>query len=106
MCLDLLLITIIIVFIIDNSGVIDSIEKGLSKWLKAKVIVPKPFSCSLCSSWWVGLIYLIINKELTLVYIAYLTILSYLTPIICDTYVLIREILNWLMGKVFDTLKL
>ena len=54
------MITVIICFIVDISGIIESIEWWLSKWLKGNVKIPMPFSCSLCMSWWIGLIWIII----------------------------------------------
>ena len=59
MILKLFFITVTICFLIDISGIIDNIEWWLSKWLKGKAKIPKPFSCSLCMTWWVGLIYII-----------------------------------------------
>lgn len=54
------MITVIICFIVDISGIIESIEWWLSKWLNGNVKIPKPISCSLCMSWWIGLIWIII----------------------------------------------
>lgn len=105
MILDLFLLTIIITWIIDCSGIIDSLEKGLSKWLKCKVLIPKPFSCSLCSSWWCGLLYLIITQNFTLLGIAYITVLCQLTPCIGDIFVLVRETINYIIGKGFNNLR-
>lgn len=102
MYLTLLYIAIILTWIIDVSGIIDSLEKGLSKWLKCKVIIPKPFCCSLCSTWWVSLIYLLFTGNLSLIYVVYITVLCTLTPIITDLFVLLRETLNYIIGKGFD----
>ena len=105
MILDLLLITLIIVFIIDISGVIDSIEEALSKWLKGKAKVPKPFSCSLCSSWWVGLIYLLCLHQFTLVNISIVALFALLTPVFSTFMVLVRETLIWVLEKAYKALK-
>ena len=105
MILDLLLITLIIVFIIDISGVIDSIEQALSKWLKGKVRIPKPFSCSLCSAWWVGLIYLLCLRQFTLVNIAIVALFAILTPVFSTFMVLVRETLIWALEKAYKALK-
>lgn len=105
MIIDLLLITLIIVFIIDISGVIDSMEEMLSKWLKGKVKIPKPFSCSLCSAWWIGLIYLICLKEFTLVNISIVALFAILTPVFSTFMVLVRETLIWAIEKAYKALK-
>ena len=75
--LDVVFIQIIVCFIIDLSGVIQSIETGLSKRLHFKCVIPKPFSCSLCSGWWINLIYLIAVHQFTLPYIVFVAMVSF-----------------------------
>lgn len=75
--LDVVFIQIIVCYIIDLSGVIQGIETGLSKWLKVKCVIPKPFSCSLCSGWWINLIYLIAVHQFTLPYIVFVALVSF-----------------------------
>lgn len=75
--LDVIFIQIIVCYIIDLSGVIQSIEGGLSKWFKFKCVIPKPFSCSLCSGWWINLIYLIITHNFTLPYVVFIALVSF-----------------------------
>lgn len=105
MIIDLLLITLLCVFIIDLSGIIDSIETVLSKWLKGKARVPKPFSCSLCLSWWVNLIYLLCVSKFTLPYIAITALFAFLTPVFSSILVWIRETLIWVVDKAYSALK-
>lgn len=93
MILDLLQITFIIVFIIDISGFIDEAEIMLGKWLKGKVIIPKPFSCSLCMSWWVNLVYLLCVGQFTLTNITIVAIFAILTPVISTFVIWLREML-------------
>ena len=75
--LDVIFIQIIVCFIIDLSGFIQSIEEGLSKWFKFRCVIPKPFSCSLCSGWWINLIYLIITHHFTLPYVVFVSLVSF-----------------------------
>lgn len=84
MFLDLLFLALITVFVIDYSGVIQSLEEGLQKWLKMpnRAHVPKPFSCSLCMTWWTGLIYLLISAQFSLMAIALLAVIAAMTPAI------------------------
>ena len=105
MILNLLLITLIIVFIIDLSGIIDSIEEALSKWLKGKARVPKPFSCSLCMSWWTNLIVLLCLHQFTLVNISIVALFALLTPVFSTFMVLVRETLIWVLEKAYKALK-
>ena len=90
----LLIIQFIIVFIIDLSGVIDELEKMIAKWLKVpKVRIPKPFSCSLCSTWWIGIIYLIVMGQFTILMLGYVALLAYLTPVSYNFLIMIKEAL-------------
>ena len=100
----LLILTSIIVFIIDLSCFIDEVEKILSKWLKAKVLIPKPFSCSLCISWWIGLLYLLIYGKFTIIWIGYVALLSLLTTTIYNGLLMIRDLLNKIIDWVYNTL--
>lgn len=91
----LLLISIVIVFVIDLSGFITHLEKILAKWLKTKtVIIPKPFSCSLCSTWWIGIIYLICVGELNIFTLTYTALLAFFTETIYNYLLKIKEIIN------------
>lgn len=105
MIVNLLLITLIIVFIIDLSGIIDSIETVLSKFLNGKARVPKPFSCSLCMTWWVGLIYLLCIHQFTLIWISIVALFAFLTPVFSAILVWIRETLIWVVDKAYNALK-
>lgn len=104
--IDLFLVTCIIVFIIDISGFMDEMEHILGKWLNAKIIIPKPFSCSLCLTWWVGLIYIIIQSNFTIPYIAYVALLSFLTSVIYNGLLLIRDCCNRIIDDIYQFLNI
>ena len=91
--INLLIITTIICFIVDLSGFIQEMEGILSKWLKFKVHIPKPFSCSLCLSFWINLIYLLIIHQFTLPYILIVSLLSFLSRNISGFMLWVRELL-------------
>ena len=105
MIIDLILIQLIIVFIIDLSGAVESFKLFLSKILtKGKIQTTnfdlKPFTCSLCSTWWIGLIYLLICHSFTIPYIALVALLSYLTPLSSSILLLIKDLAIFLINKL------
>lgn len=102
MCIDLLMISVIICFIIDISGIIENIEWYLGKWLGGKVIIPKPFSCSLCLTFWVGLIWLIVQGEVTLFNIMVVCLLSALTEQITNAITLFKQLIARLQDAIQD----
>lgn len=95
---NLFLIAVIVVCIVDISGFIDSIKSVLNKVItKGKFSNSnysiKPIDCSLCMTWWVGLIYLIIYNSVSLVNIAILLLIAISTPIINDLIKLIQDLM-------------
>lgn len=101
MILELLLITTIICFIIDISGIIESMEWWLSKWLKVNCKIPKPFSCSLCMSFWIGIIWISIF-EFTLLNLFFVTVFAALSEDITGFI----KIIKYLLNKVRDAIVL
>lgn len=101
--LNILIIAFLCVFVIDYSGFIEEADKLITKALRSRVPlhIPKPFSCSLCSTWWIGLLYLVIVGNLNLPYIAALAGASFLTPEILSIIYFIKDLIN----KVFDTIE-
>lgn len=94
--INLLIIQLIIVFVIDLSGFIeDGIEPLLGKIFKnPKVKLKKPWSCSLCMTTWIGLLYLLITGHFTIPMIGYVLLLAYLTPIANNLLIMIKEALT------------
>ena len=92
MLINLLIITCLIVFVIDLSGFVDSAEDALSKWLGHTAKIPKPFSCSLCMTWWIGLVYLIISSSMTWLWIGGVALCSFLTPVIGEVLMTVRDL--------------
>lgn len=104
--LNLFLLMVIIVFIIDLSGVITEVENKLSKWLKVKSHIPKPWSCSLCLTWWVGLTYLIITSTFTIPMITYVALLSFMTNPMYNILLFIRDLLNHIVDLLYKFLNI
>lgn len=96
--LDLLMITTIVCFLVDVSGIVDSIESMLSRWRGKPCRLIKPFSCSLCMSFWIGLIYILFNFSLFNLFL--LTVIVTNAEQITNMLVLFRMLIN----RVQDTI--
>lgn len=95
---DFILIAVICVCIIDLSGFVESIDWGLQKWLGSPLYhVPKPFSCSLCMTWWCCFFYMLIYGCLSLYGIAAALVIALFTPVIEHTVTIIRDIADRLV---------
>ena len=95
--LDLFLIAVIVVIIIDISGVTLSIKSGIKRILtKGRMSDPnyslKPIDCSFCMNFWTGLVYLLVTHNFSLWMLTYLLLLCVMTPVIKDVIILIREL--------------
>ena len=106
----LALIQFILVVIIDDSGFIDSVKRGISKLLtNGKIITDnfdlKPFSCSYCMQVWCGLAYLLIIGQFTIPYIAFNFLLAVMVPITKDLVNLLRDICIRLINKIYDIIQ-
>ena len=101
--LDLILLTIIICFIVDVSGFInDGIKPLIANIINRNsnikinpesINIPKPFSCSLCMTFWCSLGYLLFTSNFTLPYIALVSFLSLISSNISGFLFCVKDIL-------------
>lgn len=91
-----LFITIICVVILDQLHFWDDITSVISGWMtngKIKKPIPlKPFSCSVCMSWWTNLAYIIVTNQFSILMILYILTLSWTTPIISSILTLVKNL--------------
>lgn len=94
--LNILLIGVICVCIVDISGFIESLKYGLS-WILTRGKLPttnyrlKPIDCSLCCSFWSGLIYLIVTSNLSIMNLVVVLLVSISTPLILETIYFLQD---------------
>lgn len=95
--INILLIAVIVVIVIDITDFINNIKKLISSILtkgkiKSSSYIMKPFDCSLCMTFWAGLIYLIYCNSISLLNIAILLLIAISTPIINDIIRLLQDL--------------
>ena len=94
--IELLALAFIVVYIIDETGIVNSIKTFIKRWLNTKSdITLKPLDCSLCMTHWVCLVYAFIFNELSIFVYLYILFLS------CNTdniYAMIQKV-NELISK-------
>ena len=108
--LKILMIQIIMVLIIDISGFCDEMKIMLSKLLtRGKIATSnyniKPFFCSTCMTWWCGLIYLIIVKEVSLFTIAFTLFVACMSPITKDLYYMLYDTIEKIIRTINNFLE-
>ena len=103
--LRLLLIEVIVCFIVDCSGFIISLKSFILKMLHLPKSRPqdlplKPFDCSLCMTWWTGLIYLLVTGSFSIISLAILSMLALLSSNVSGILLTIKDLLAWLECKL------
>ena len=90
---DILLLSLVVIWIVDVSGFTQSWMNAISRWLNRQVRPVKPFACSLCMTWWTGLAYSLITGNITIPIIAYCALLAYLSFPISQLMIFIHSTL-------------
>ena len=103
--IELLCLQMIIVYIIDCSGFIDELKLFISSHLtRGKIKTTnfdlKPFTCSLCLTFWVGIGYLLFTSQFTIINLLIICMLSFLTPVVKDLLFIMRDGLTYLINKL------
>lgn len=106
--LNLFLISIIVCFIVDCSGIMTDIRKKVAdiiyKKTKMKVdpmeLKLKPMCCSLCMTWWTGIIYLLFAGEFTIINLAVVAVLALLASNISGFLMLLKDFFSMLEMKI------
>lgn len=100
--LNIFLIAVCCVIVIDVLQFFDNLNPILSKLLGFRVKLGKPFTCSTCSSFWLGLLYLIIVGAISLKTITLLLAVSASTPLLNTLWWNIQGII----GLIINLLKI
>lgn len=98
--IDLILIQIIVVIIIDISGVVSHIESAIARALSLKKVRIHLIECSFCVNHHISVIYLLFNGALSLKSYALVLVLCFLTSITKDLLWGVRDRLVKLVSKL------
>lgn len=107
--LSLICLSVICVFIIDISGAVDSLKSAL-KWISTKGKMSgsdyrlKPIDCSLCSTFWAGLIYLLVVGKFTIFYVTVVCLLAAFSGLIKNSILLIEDIVSTIIQWIYKKL--
>lgn len=98
------LISVCWVIILDQFHFMDEITSLLSRWMTNGMIDRpfdlKPFSCSLCMSWWTNLIYIIAAGCFSVQMLFTILFISWLTPITNDILTLVKTLILKILNKI------
>lgn len=102
---NLILIQWIVVFIVDISGAVDTLKTFISGILTKGYIHTsdyrlKPIDCSLCTTFWISLIYISITHQFSFAYIAFICFLSAVTPLTLELYRTLYDLFLTILNKI------
>lgn len=98
--IDLILIQIIVVILIDISGIVQSIEGLIARMLSLKKVSIHLIECSFCINHHTAFIYLLLTGALSLKNYCFVLILSFLTSVTKDLLWGVRDRLVKLVSKL------
>lgn len=94
MIIDLILIWIIVVIIVDISGINTTVNQVLNILFDKEKKRININLCDFCINWWLGLLYIICMNQFSLFNIAVILVLSTLAPILSNLIWNIRDVLT------------
>lgn len=100
-----MLLSTIVVFVTDISGIADTLKEALGRWLNVKIERLKPFDCSLCMVWWCGLAYLFAVGRFALGPVAFVALLAAGSAQTGASLRLICRLLQRAIDLIFDVIE-
>lgn len=107
--LNILLIAVVTVCIVDISGFTDSWKSAFKRLVtRGRMSDPfytlKPFDCSLCLTFYAGIIYLWITHSFSVWMITYVLLISVMTPVIKDLIFFVRDLCQKIISVLYRKL--
>lgn len=100
MIIDLILIQVIVVILIDISGIVQSVDGLIARLLSLKKVSIYMLECSFCMNHHTAFIYLLLTGALSLKNYCFVLILSFLTSVTKDLLWGVRDRLIKLVSKL------
>ena len=100
----LLTIQVIMTMLIDVTGVVDHLFTPLAKRITGAKVgrIGPPLSCSLCMTFWTGLVWLLITGHFGLVNLMLLLLLACTTRITLSLFHLVTDFIEKMVGTIYD----
>lgn len=107
--INVLLIAVILTIGIDylhfDETITSAIKRIITNGKMAEPFELKPFTCATCSTFWFGLVYLIIAHKITLLNVCLTLLIAILTPVINDIINLVINLITKLISIINATIE-
>ena len=112
MYLNIFVLSCVLVFILDLSGFVSYWQRKIYRWVWngkkdpdkfdfSQIPLFKLLSCSLCQSFWWGIGYLLVSHHFTILNLAYVCLIAFLTPITKDFLIWLKDLLQTIIDKIY-----
>ena len=101
--MEMLMVSVVTVYVVDLSGCTDSWRGALARWLKTspqRLRALPPFDCGQCMSWWICLGYALICGKFSVETVLWSALLAFLSTVTGQLLLLIRELLLFMINQV------
>lgn len=100
-------ITLIVCFVVDISGFVDSVKYGLFRAIYGTRATYrdyrlKPFDCSLCMTFWTCMGYAVFSGNLSVKTVLLACLLAFLSENITHLMILVKDCIGFLTNKAED----
>ena len=98
----LVLVATVTIYIVDLSGFTDAWRSAIARGMhipESNLRPLKPFDCSLCMTWWTGLAYALITRNLSIPIVAFCALMAYLSFPISQLMIFIHSTLMQWMSR-------
>ena len=104
--IQLLIVAGITTWIVDCSGARETLLEWATKFTKRFGYGPvkelRPFTCGLCATWWVGIIYSLAVGEFSLPVLGWCAVLAHFSFTLAKFFIFLREGLDLIIGRLMD----
>ena len=98
------ILTIGIDYLHFDETITSAIKRIMTKGKMSEPFELKPFTCSTCSTFWFGLVYLIITHKITLLNVCLTLLMAISTPVINDILILVMNLITKLIKLIDGTI--
>lgn len=104
---DLFYISFIMVFIIDVSGFVQEVKRFLAskRIIQNAYVSLKPFDCSLCATWWCGILYLLFSFNFSLFGLFILSVMAAYTSAMAAIMLFAVDLAKICIDKFYDRIR-
>lgn len=103
----ILLTAWLVVFVVDLSGFTQTWKAALGRWLhvESSKLRCKPFDCSLCMTWWVTLMVVLLDGQLSFITTAFCALCALFSDVLATTTTFVKDAILGALDAFYKLLR-